>query len=295
VADTGDEPTIAFLIAGAVAFASAPFFHGNVVGNLNVLALTSAVAFVYLVHSRPALAGTALAIGAAIKIYPALLLLVGIALRRWRTVGAFAVTTALLVALASAFVSVTEQKYFMFELAPWISNYFDSRLATQSLHGVLDRLTRWPEGTGLQGDLVRIPTAWRVSISCISTLFVGAVVALAWRRPSVAVTQRLLLVLLAAVPLLSPKGHVHVHVFALPLLIDCFMRLRAQPLGHGLCIGAGLAIIPPLWTGLSLVHQLPIWAEQLWYSRFALVTIAGICWTLWHLSERHAEAVPAAT
>ena len=106
--------------------------------------------------------------------------------------------------------------------------------------------------------------------------------------------ERLMMVVLAAVPLLSPKGHVHVHVFALPLLVDCFMRLRARPFGHGLCIAAIFAITMPVWTGLTVVNQLPVWIQQMWYSRFALITTAGIVWALWHVSEGQQQAVPTA-
>ncbi len=286
------SPPVSTRHMGALALAMlavvcAPVWHNSVVGNVSVMACACAVGFICFHERRPWLAGMLLAIGAVLKVYPALLLAPSLLSGRWRPALWFGVGGIVLSGLGLVWLSVGDYVFFIRKLMPWLSAYFDSQLGNQSLYGLFDRLTRWDEIPPLRGDLVRTPDWLRQTVSLIGAAILAPAMGLVyWRRRDRAFVVRMMYIALALVPLISPKGHVHVYVFATPLLFDCLCRMASWPvLIRVLLIGAAALWVLPLWTGLAYVHQAPFWFQHLWHSRFAFVTLFALALAFWDASR----------
>ena len=260
-----------------LALAGAPTWHLVTAGNLNALPLAAAVGFLVWQRDRPALAGGLLAAGIALKLYPAVLLLTAVAGGRHRAIGWTAGWLVLLTMLALPWVPWAEQRWYVRELMPWLGAHFDAQLGGQSLHAVLDRLAHWGEDHGLRGDLVRIAPGMGAVVTVVSIGLLGACALAAWRgRRSPARLRLVACLLLALVPCLSPKGHVHAFVFAIPLLAPLWVSMLRHPAWWPLGGLAAIAWLVPVWTGAAWLAEAPAALRELWYARLLILTGAGV-------------------
>jgi alpha-1,2-mannosyltransferase len=119
------------LAAGAVAVAGVtcyPLYHQVLMGQFNaLLAFLLAVAWAADRNGRGALAGGAVGVAAAVKLFPAFLLLYFVAARRWRAAAATVVTALALTALSVGLLGSDAFRTYAREVVPAVS----AKYATQ--------------------------------------------------------------------------------------------------------------------------------------------------------------------
>jgi len=232
---------------------------------------------VRLVPARAMEAGVVLALGAWLKLYPALLALSGIWDRStWKAIG-----WALVAGLAIAIV--------LLPIVPWQS-YRDfvtivlaSRadktaihIANQSLVAFLERFRfSSPEFINWTGrEAVTVSAA----ASAVNWLFAAVTaIALAKRRVPAEIKFASLIALIAVI---APLGWGHTYVMVLPLVMLHLVMLRAaSPITAGIVAVAVVAMMVPATRHLP-IDSAPDWLENIIYSRYLLGTITLMCLTL---------------
>ena len=267
--------------AALLALVGAPAWHLFTAGNLNALPLAAAVGFLVWQERRPALAGALLAAGVALKLYPIVLLIPAIAAGRLRAIAWSAGWLVGLTALSLPWVPWADQRWYVVDLMPWLGHHFDAQLGGQSLHAVLERLAHWGEPHGLRGDLVRIPGWMAALVSGASAALLGTAALAAWQaRRSPARLRLVACALLALVPCLSPKGHVHAFVFAVPLLAPLWASMLRRPGWWPLGALALVVWITPVWSAQAWLADAGAGLRELWYARLLLLTLAAAAWGL---------------
>jgi hypothetical protein len=262
--------------AGLVALSLAPTYSNAVFGQVNAFVLLSAVGFVTIGPTRPALGGALLAAGVWLKIYPVLMVAAGLWNRSaWPRI-AFAGVAAVAVVLAALPV-VPAGAYLAYwsEVLPARFDTTALHITNQSLIAFIERFAVPPERflhwTGEQaiqsGAVVR----------GVNWLFGVAAVALLWRRavrgPRLeAVDSAAGLIALAAV--ISPLGWGHTFVLVLPLVVLHVATLgRAAPAAVVIIACCVLALMVPAGRRLWLIEELPAWLQNVAYSRYLLATV----------------------
>ncbi|HWI18173.1 MAG TPA: glycosyltransferase family 87 protein, partial [Vicinamibacterales bacterium] len=244
-----------------------PTYMNAIFGQVNAFVVASAVAFVALAEALPFAAGTVLALGAWLKIYPALLLWVGAWDRRaCRAIGC--ALAALLVIAAASLLWVPWSAYEVFAsfVLPSRSARTAIHVTNQSLVAFLERFRYEPylflNWTGQQAvnisPLVSAVNFALLGISCAMLAKGGR----SPRRAAHAVAS-----LMALVALCAPLGWGHTYVMALPLVVLRLIALRsAGPVVAALTVGCVAALMIPAGRHLP-IDAFPGWLQNIVYSR----------------------------
>jgi hypothetical protein len=272
------EPRAA-MAAAVIALALGPTYSNAIFGQINAVVLGCAVGFLAIGPTRPAVGGALLAAGVWLKIYPVLMVAMGLWNRSvWRRFG-YAIAAAMAIVLALMFI-VPPAAYVSYwtEVMPARFDKTAVHISNQSLVAFLERFfmppDRYLNWTGEQAITVR------GVIRAINWTFGLAVVALLWRRarrgPRVeAIDSAAGVLALAAV--IAPLGWGHTFVLVLPLVILHLVSLRdAHPLHGAIVFVCVVAMMLPAGRRLSAVEQLLPSLQNLFYSRYLLATIVLI-------------------
>lgn len=259
-----------------VAVALAPAYSNAVFGQVNAFVLLCAVGFVTIGPSRPAAGGAWLAAGIWLKIYPVLLVAIGLWNRSaWRRIGFAVAAGAVLLALSLSVVPLSSYGTFVGDVLPARFDKTAVHITNQSLIAFIERFSIPPERfLNWTGDQAITVTA---AVRALNWLFGIAVIAWLWRRAAngsrvEAVDSAACLMALAAV--IAPLGWGHAFMLALPLvLLHLVLLPRARPL-HVACVClAVMAMMLPPGHRIAPIELLAPWAQNLFYSRFLLATL----------------------
>lgn len=267
------------MAAAVIAIALGPTYSNAVFGQVNAFVLLSGVGFVTIGSRVPAIGGASLAIGIWLKIYPVLLVVIGLWNRSaWRRI-AYAAAAAVLVALITLpIVPLGAYQTFWSEVLPARFDKTAVHISNQSLIAFLERFAipseRFLNWTGEQAIAVG------VAIRAFNWAFGVAVIAMLWwrakRGPRVETVDAAAAVMaLAAV--IAPLGWGHTFVLVLPLVILHLVSLRDASPVHvvivGLCVAA---MMIPAGRRFWFIEQMPAWAQNVAYSRYLLATLVLI-------------------
>jgi len=274
---------VEWIVVALVILACGPTYMNAIFGQVNAFVLLSCVVFMTLARSSPAGAGTLLALGAWLKIYPGLLTAGAAWDRRLSraTLHAIVATAAIVVVLLPIVPLSAYQTFF----ADVIPSRFDKtaiHITNQSLTAFLERF-RYPSGqflnwTGEQAVTVAAAVRW--------ANWSGALIALAWfglryrRGDQVASTASLI----ALVAVIAPLGWGHTYMLVVPLLMLHVAAMRDAATARAtfvfLCV---TALMIPAGRRLP-IDSWPDWLENVVYSRYLLATLALMGLT--HFSDR---------
>ena len=262
--------------AGVIAVALGPTYSNAVFGQVNAFVLLSTVGFVTIGPRQPAAGGALLATGIWLKIYPALMVVIGLWNRSaWRRIAWAAGAAVLIAVIALPVVPIGAYQTFWTEVLPARFDKTAVHISNQSLVAFLERFAMPPERflnwTGEQAIAVGF------GIRAFNWAFGVAVIALLWRRarrgPRVeAVDSAAAVMALAAV--IAPLGWGHTFVLVLPLVILHLVSLRdASPMQVvivGCCVAA---MMIPAARRFWFVEEMAGWAQNVAYSRYLLATL----------------------
>ena len=266
--------------AGLVAVALAPTYSNAVFGQVNALVLLCAVGFVTLGPTRPALGGALLAAGVWLKIYPVLMVAMGLWNRSvWRRLAYATILAVAIVAAALPLVPLAHYDAYWTEVLPARFDATALHITNQSLIAFVERFAVPPERflnwTGEQA------VQSGAAVRGFNLLFGVAMIALLWGRavrgPRLgAVHAAAGLIALAA--LLSPLGWGHTFVLVLPLVTLHLVTLgRATPAAVVTVACCVLALMIPAGRRLP-IDELPGWLQNLAYSRYFWATVVLLVW-----------------
>lgn len=259
-----------------ISLAFAPTYMNAVFGQVNAFVLACSVGFVTLAAARPALSGALLAAGGWLKIYPVLMIVVGLWNRRaWRPMAFAAAASLLVIAATLSVVPVSAFVTFAGDVLPARFDKTAVHITNQSLLAFLERFALAPElflnWTGKEAVTVS------PAIRGLNWAFGVAVIAALWRRathgPRIeAVDSAAALIALAAV--IAPLGWGHTFVLVLPLVMLHLVTLRAHhPVRAALVVLCVAAMLVPAGRRFSPVEQLAPWLQNVFYSRYLLATV----------------------
>lgn len=265
--------------ASVIAIALGPTYSNAIFGQVNAWVLACVVVFVTIGPARPAAGGVALAIGTWLKIYPVLMVAVGLWNRSaWRRIAYGAGAIVLVAILVLPIVPLSSYQTFFNEV---LAARFDKtaiHISNQSLIAFLERFALPPERflnwTGEQaiaaGGIVR----------AVNWGFGVAVVVFLWHRagrgPRVeSVDSAAALIALAAV--IAPLGWGHTYVLILPLVVLHLVSLRDASAAHAaaVCVCV-IALMIPAGRRFAFVEVLPAALQNIAYSRYLLATLVLI-------------------
>ena len=267
------------LAAGVIAIALGPTYSNAVFGQVNAFVLLCSVGFVTIGPRLPATGGALLSIGIWLKIYPVLMVAIGLWNRSaWRRI-AYAAGAAVLIMLFSLpIVPLGAYQTFWSDVLPARFDKTAVHISNQSLIAFIERFAmpseRFLNWTGEQataaGGAIR-SFNWAVGVAAIAML---------WRRAKrgsrvEAVDSAAAVMALAAV--IAPLGWGHTFVLVLPLVILHLVSLRdARPVDVvivGCCVAA---MMIPAGRRFWFIEQMPAWAQNVAYSRYLLATLVLI-------------------
>jgi alpha-1,2-mannosyltransferase len=270
-----DAPPLRRYATWALALVLGPTWMTFDYAQVNLLALAATVACLWLAERRrPGWAGAALSCGIALKLYPAVLLVLAVRDARYRRV-ALACGAALggwVLASRAALGSFEAYRTYVVELLPTVSRNLPVDVCNQSVAAVVGRIGRSPE------ELVAYWPVVPASPATNALVAAGAVAALVtlvrWggearspRRPLVEAA------ILALVPVVSPLGWGHAFVFALPLAVGALQDLHRAPAGWKLAVLAAVAaLLVQSDERFDLLARAPLALQALVYARYPLAT-----------------------
>jgi Glycosyltransferase family 87 len=236
-----------------------PTFASICAAQVNPLLAACVVLALLSFEKRSWLASVLLALAAALKIYPVLIGLLfvstadrfGFALKCFL----FGIALCLIVSLINGWNLLPD---YLFGFLPQTLQIDQGSLGNQSLTGVIMRLERpvsiWTDWDAMQFDIGPLAGMLNVAGLLGITLW-GAL--LCARRPTPAVTLAMGLVILAGIPLFSPRGWSNLHVLVIPLLIYGAAGARA---GYVRIAAAtsGIVLLFPLWSIGPYLTQMPV-------------------------------------
>ena len=262
--------------AGLVAVALGPSYSNAVFGQVNAFVLLCAVGFVTIGPRLPAAGGALLAMGIWLKIYPVLMVVIGLWNRSaWRRI-AYAAGAAVLIALITLpVVPLGAYQTLWSEVLPARFDKTAVHISNQSLIAFLERFAipaeRFLNWTGEQAVDVGF------AVRAFNWAFGVAAIALLWRRanrgPRIeAVDSAAAVMALAAV--IAPLGWGHTFVLVLPLVILHLVALRDARAMHVVLVGCCVAaMMIPAGRRFWFIEQMPAWAQNVAYSRYLLATL----------------------
>ena len=259
-----------------IAIALGPTYSNAIFGQVNAWVLACVVIFMTIGPARPATGGLFLALGTWLKIYPILMVAVGLWNRSaWRRIGYAAGASVVIVLLVMPIVPLSSYQTFWSEVLPARFDKTAVHISNQSLIAFLERFAlppaRFLNWTGEQA------IAASGAVRAINWGFGIAVMALLWRRagsgPRIeAVDSAAGLIALAAV--IAPLGWGHTYVLVLPLVILHLVSLRDASVPHAIAVCACVAaLMIPAGRRFAFVEVLPAALQNLVYSRYLLATL----------------------
>ncbi len=262
--------------AGLIAVALGPTYSNAVFGQVNAFVLLCAVGFVTIGSRLPPVGGALLAIGIWLKIYPVVLVVIGLWNRSaWRRIVYAAACALALVVIALPVVPLSTYQSYVFEVLPLRFDKTAVHISNQALVAFIERFAMPPERflnwTGEQAITVG------PAIRAFNWVFAVVVIALLWRRarrgPRVeAVDSAAGVMAVAAV--IAPLGWGHTFVLVLPLVILHLVSLRDARPFHVVLVGCSVAaMMIPAGRRFWFVEQMPAWAQNVAYSRYLLATL----------------------
>ncbi|CAL93002.1 glycosyltransferase family 87 protein [Azoarcus olearius] len=258
---------------------TAPVFHARG-GQVDSFVLLLCVGAVVLLAAHPRLAGALAAVGAAVKIYPALLVVFAAARRDGRAAFlAGMVTMALVLGLATLVwmpISVT-QDYLA--LLPQLSARTIINIYNQSAQAIGMRLTVPLEEARTQFSAYPVPGWARFATQFGLVAVIGFSIWLARRRADRAYLAGLVL---ATIPLAAPLGWGHAYVYVLPLfcLVLGVAIERRQPVALVALALAYVALLVPGYHRFPYLGGAPDALLHVLFARNALAAAAiiGVAW-----------------
>jgi hypothetical protein len=262
--------------ASLIAIALGPTYSNAIFGQVNVWVLACAVIFVTIGPTRPALGGVFLALGTWLKIYPIVMVAVGLWNRSaWRRIAYAAAASVIIVLVALPIVPLSSYETFWTEVLPARFDKTAVHISNQSLIAFLERFgmpaERFLNWTGEQA----VETSG--AVRALNWAFGIAVMAVLWHRagrgPRVeAVDSAAGLIALAAV--IAPLGWGHTYVLVLPLVILHLVSLRHANAPHAAVVWVTVvALMIPAGRRFSWVEVLPATLQNIVYSRYLFATL----------------------
>ena len=277
-----------------IAVALGPSYMNAIFGQVNTLVLASAVAFVAIAPAKPLAAGSLLALGAWLKIYPALLVATGIWDRRtWRAIAWAAVAALAVVVAAMPVIPLAAYDTFVRQVLPARIDTTAIHITNQSLVAFLERF-RYPSELFLNWTGQQAVTISPV-LRAVNAATAGAVIVLlaklATSPPRVVYVGA---VLMALVSVYAPLGWGHTYVMVLPLLILNLLSMqdagRARAIGVAACV---VALMIPAGRRFAFIEAGPDWFQNVMYSRYLLATLALILLGANRSRERGISLLPS--
>ena len=264
------------IAAAMVAVALGPAYSNAVFGQVNAWVLACAVMFITIGPLRPAIGGAALAAGTLLKLYPVLMIAVGLWNRSaWRRIVYGALAAVVLIVVALPVVPLSAYQVFLGDVLPVRFDKTAVHISNQSLIAFIERFfispDRFLDWTGEQAIAVN------GAVRAFNWLFGIVVIALLWRRatrgPRVeAIDSAAGLIALAAV--IAPLGWGHTYTLALPLVVLHLVTMRHASTVHGLIVTVCVAaLMIPAARRLGVVEGLPAGLQNVIYSRYLLATL----------------------
>ncbi len=269
-----DSPVM--VAAGVIAVALGPTYSNAIFGQVNSFVALCMVAFVTLGRRWPAAGGAFLAMGVWLKIYPVVMIAIGLWNRdAWRRIVAAIIVGAVVVIVALPLVPIAAYQSYVNEVLPLRFDKTAIHIVNQSLVAFIERFAIPPERflnwTGEQavtvGGVVR----------GVNWAFGVVMIALLWRRASrgprvEAVDSAAAVMALAAV--IAPLGWGHTFVLALPLVMLHLVLLRdSRPLHAAVVCACVAAMMVPAGRRFATIEQLTPWIQNVFYSRYLLATL----------------------
>ena len=262
--------------ASLIAIALGPTYSNAIFGQVNAWVLGCVVIFTTIGPARPAAGGLFLALGTWLKIYPILMVAIGLWNRSaWKRIAYAAAASIVIVLLVMPIVPLSSYQTFWGEVLPARFDKTAVHITNQSLIAFLERFAlpadRFLNWTGEQA----IDASG--TVRAVNWGFGIAVMALLWRRagrgPRVeAVDSAAGLIALAAV--IAPLGWGHTYVLILPLVILHLVSLRDASVSHAVAVCACIAaLMIPAGRRFAVVEVLPAALQNIAYSRYLLATL----------------------
>lgn len=259
-----------------IVLALGPTYMNAIFGQVNAFVLASAVAFVAVADAMPAVAGTVLAVGAWLKVYPALLLWMGAwGPRAWRAIG-YAVAAAMVIAAAAMlWVPIDAYQRFVSFVLPSRGAMTAIHISNQSLAAFLERFRYEPElflnWTGQQAVRISpVVTAINLGFFVVAAALLAKLARVTHRGAHAVAT------LMALVAIVAPLGWGHTYMMAIPIVVLRLIELRpAGPAAAALTAAAVVALMVPAGRHLP-IDAFPAWLQNIVYSRYLLATMALI-------------------
>jgi hypothetical protein len=258
----------------------APVLQTLKIGQINALVLLAALlVLVALERRRPFAGGIALAMGFWLKLYPMALAGVGVIRSRpGRFVAGIATGLALVPLAALPLVPRGLYAEFFGQRLPQLGTMTNLNGANQSITGVVERLGHPLQSLGTYEYVVARPESRAAGAVAAVILIAGLYTALLRHRSSNPTLTGV--VLLAALPLISPLGWEHTFVFALPLCLWLVIETERRPRSLRFAAGA-IALTscvqkPPDALLLNTVGS--AWSPLWWvfYLRYTLADLAAL-------------------
>jgi alpha-1,2-mannosyltransferase len=261
--------------AALIVFGLGPTYMNAVFGQVNLFVLLSAVAFVSFASTAAAPAALLLASGIWLKVYPLLLVAIGLWDRRtWRALGWTCVGLVAIAVILLPIVPLQAYQSYFLEVLPSRLDKTAIHISNQSLVAFIERF-RYPSvqflnWTGEQA--VTVDSFIRVlNLLCAA----AAVLALAKRsEESPRAYASSVAGLIALIAVIAPLGWGHTYVMALPLVMLQLVSMRhAQPVVAFTIFCCVAAMMVPAGRRLAVVETSPDWLLNVVYSRYLLATL----------------------
>ena len=262
--------------ASLIAIALGPTYSNAIFGQVNAWVLACAVIFTTIGPARPVAGGVFLALGIWLKIYPILMVALGLWNRSaWRRIAYAAAASVVIVLVALPIVPLSAYETFWSEVLPARFDKTAVHISNQSLVAFLERFALPPERfLNWTGEQAVVSSA---AVRAVNWGLGILVMAFLWHRagrgPRVeAVDSAAGLIALAAV--IAPLGWGHTYVLVLPLVILHLVSLRYSGAPHAVAVCVSVvALMIPAGRRFSVIEVLPVTLQNIVYSRYLLATL----------------------
>ena len=276
------------IAAALVAIALGPTYSNAIFGQVNAWVLACAVIFITIGPARPVAGGIAVAAGALLKIYPVLMIAIGLWNRSaWRRIAFGVLAGIAIVILALPIVPLAAYQTFFIDVLPARFDKTAIHISNQSLIAFIERFSvppdRFLNWTGEQAIAVG------QGVRAFNWLFGIAVVAWLWRRATrgrrvEAIDSAAGLIALAAV--IAPLGWGHTYVLALPLVILHLVTMRHAARWHAVIVVACVAaMLIPASRRFGAIELFTAAIQNIFYSRYLIATVMLILLPTPHSGE----------
>lgn len=261
------------ILVSIVVISLGPVYMNAIFGQVNAFVLASAVAFVCLLE-MPAAAGSMLALGMWLKIYPVVVGAIALWERRaWRAIGWAIIAAAVIVIALLPIVPWAAYQSFLLAVLPARLDKTAIHITNQSLVAFLERFRFTPDlflnWTGQQAVTVS------ALIRAINVSVAAAAVFVLWKRASRGGVSRIASVagLIALVAIVAPLGWGHTYVMVIPLVVLQLISVKHArtmvAIAIAMCV---IALMIPAGRHLP-IDWAPGWMQNLVYSRYLIATI----------------------